>query len=64
MPAGNAYPSEHLVLSPYLGLAYVLTVETRFPNFAVSLLDFSPWMPLGTFSILRFTLGGILTRSL
>ena len=52
MPAGNAYPSGHLVPSPFLGLAYAPVVETRFPELALSLLDFSPWIPLGTFSIL------------
>ena len=52
MPAGNAYPSGHLVSSPIVGLACALIVETRFLEFAMSLLDFSPRIPLGTFSIL------------
>ena len=52
MPAGNAYPSGHLVPSPILGLAYAPIVETKFLELAMSLLDFSPRMPLGTFSIL------------
>ena len=52
MPAGNAYPSGHLVPSPILGLANAPIVETKFLELAVSLLDFSPRIPLGTFSIL------------
>ena len=52
MPAGNAYPSGHLVPSPTVGLACAPIVETRFLDFAMSLLDFSPRIPLGTFSIL------------
>ena len=52
MPAGNAYPSGHLVPSLFLGLACTPIVETRFLELAMSLLDFSPWIPLGTFSIL------------
>ena len=56
MPAGSAYPSGHLVLSPFLGLAYAHIVETRFLELAMSLLDFSPWIPLGTFSILLWCL--------
>ena len=52
MPAGNAYPSRHLVPSPFLGRACAPIVETRFLELAMSLLDFSPWIPLGTFSIL------------
>ena len=55
MPAGNAYPSGHLVPSPIVGLACALIVETRFLDIAVSLLDFSPRIPLGTFSILLTT---------
>ena len=42
MPAGNAYPSGHLVPSPFLGFAYAPVVETSFPELAVSFLDFSP----------------------
>ena len=38
--------------SPFLGLICGSIVETRFLDFAVSLLDFSPWIPLGTLSIL------------
>ena len=49
MPAGNAYPSGHLVPSPIVGLACAPIVETRFLELAMSLLDFSPRMPLGTF---------------
>ena len=52
MPAGNAYPSGHLVPSPVVGLACAPIVETRFLEHAMSLLDFSPRIPLGTFSIL------------
>ena len=35
-----------------LGLANALIVETKFLELAMSLLDFSPRIPLGTFSIL------------
>ena len=52
MPAGNAYPTGHLVPSPILGLANVPIVETEFLELAMSLLDFSPRIPFGTFSIL------------
>ena len=52
MPAGNAYPSGHLVPSPILGLANAPIVETKFLELAMTLLDFSPRIPLGTFSIL------------
>ena len=48
----NAYPSGHLVPSPIVGLACAPIVETRFLELAMSLLDFSPRIPLGTFSIL------------
>ena len=37
---------------PILGLANAPIVETKFLEFAMSLLDFSPRIPLGTFSIL------------
>ena len=52
--AGNAYPSGHLVPSPIVGLACAPIVETKFLELAMSLLllDFSPRIPLGTFSIL------------
>ena len=36
----------------YLGLANAQIVETKFLELAMSLLDFSPRIPLGTFSIL------------
>ena len=49
MPAGNAYHSRHLVPSPIAGLACAPTVGTRFLELAMSLLDFSPQKPLGTF---------------
>ena len=52
MPAGNAYPSGHLVPSPILGLANAPIVETKFLELAMSLLDFSLRILLGTFSIL------------
>ena len=48
----NAYPSGHLVPSPMVGLACAPIVETRFLELVMSLLDFSPRIPLGTFSIL------------
>ena len=35
MPAGNAYPSIHLVPFPFLGLAYAPVVETSFPELAM-----------------------------
>ena len=37
---------------PILGLASAPIVETKFLELAMSLLDFSPRIPLGTFSIL------------
>ena len=37
---------------PYLGLANAPIVETKLVELAMSLLDFSPWIPLGTFTIL------------
>ena len=54
MPAGNAFPSGHLVPSPILGLACPSIVETRFLELAMSLLNFSPRIPIGTFSIFLF----------
>ena len=55
MPAGNAYPSGRLVPSPIVGLANAPIVETKFLELAMSLLDFSPRIPLGNFSILLET---------
>ena len=52
MPAGNSYPSGHLVPSPIVGLTCAPIVETRFLELAMSLLDFSPRTSLGTFLIL------------
>ena len=52
MPAGNAYPSGHLVSSSIVGLACAPIVETRFLELATSLLDFSVRIPLCTFLIL------------
>ena len=40
---------------PILGLANAPIVETKFLELAMSLLDFSPRIPLGTFSILLCT---------
>ena len=45
-------PSGHLVPSPIVGLACAPIDETRFLELAMSLLDFSPRVLLGTFSIL------------
>ena len=45
---------EHLVPSPILGLANAEIVETKFLELAMSLLDFSPRIPIGTF--LDFTM--------
>ena len=56
MLAKSAYPSRHLVPSPIVGLACAPIVETRCLKLAMSLLDFSPRIPLGTFSILLFIL--------
>ena len=39
-------------MSPILGLANAPIVETKFLELAMSSLDFSPRIPLGTFSIL------------
>ena len=40
--------------SPFVGLAFNSVVETRFHERVMSLLDFSLWIPLSTFSILPF----------
>ena len=42
-------PSGHLGPSPFLGFACVPIVDTWFLELALSLLNFSPWIPLGTF---------------
>ena len=57
MPTGNAYPSAHMApfRPPFWGVACAPIVENSFPELAVSFLDFSSWMPLGTFSILFST---------
>ena len=39
---------------PFWDLLVLQIVETRFLELAMSLLDFSPWIPLGTFSIFFF----------
>ena len=41
-----------MIPSPFFGLACAPIVETRFLELAVFLLDFSPRLPFGTFSIL------------
>ena len=51
MPAGTAYTSGHLVPSPIVGLACAPIVD-QIPRTCMSLLDFSPRIPLGTFPIL------------
>ena len=56
MPAWGAYPSGHPVPSPLLGLACAPIVDTSLTELAVSFVDFSPWIPLGTFSILLLPL--------
>ena len=53
VPAGNAYPSGHLVPSPFLGLACAPIFETTFLELTMSLLDFSPWIALGTLILLK-----------
>ena len=45
-------PMWHFLIFPILGLANAPIVETKFLELAMSLLDFSPRIPLGTFSIL------------
>ena len=57
MPEGNAYPSGHLIPSSNLGLANAPIVETKLFELAMSLLDFLPRIPLGTFSILLWVIG-------
>ena len=56
MPAGNAFPSGHLVLSLLFGTCVMLLF--RWDQFSwtcrMSFLDLSPGIPLGTFSILPF----------
>ena len=44
IPAWNAYPSGHLVPSPFCGLDCAQIVDTRFLELAVSLLDFSGYL--------------------
>ena len=46
---------DQLITTDGLGLANASIVETKFLELAMSLLDFSPRIPLGTFSILLFT---------
>ena len=54
-PARNVSPSGLLVRS-LLGLTYAQIVETRFPELAMSFPEFSPWITLGTFSILLLSI--------
>ena len=55
-PAGNAYLSGHLVPYPHFRTCLCSDCfKTRFLELAISLLDFSPRIPLGTFSILLCT---------
>ena len=61
MPAGNAYPSGPS-FRPFVEIAYAPIVETSFPAFAVSFLDFSPWISLGTFSSLLYCLQVFITH--
>ena len=52
MPTGDSYCSGHLIPS-YLGLAYVLLVETNpFPELVVIFPDYTLRTSLGSFSIL------------
>ena len=51
MPAGHAYAFGTPGSVPFLGLACAPIVETRFLELTMYLLDFSPWIPLVTFSI-------------
>ena len=48
----ESLPSGHLVPSPFWGLACAPIVDTRFLKLVMSLLDLSPWIPIGTFSSL------------
>ena len=59
MPAGNAYPSGHLVPSPFLGLAYAPVVETMsYRTCCVFTRLFN--LPLSTFStLLKSTIDNI-----
>ena len=53
MPAGNAYPSGHLVPSPFFGTCLCSNCLDQFSRTCrVFSLDFSPWIPLGIFLIL------------
>ena len=49
-------------IDPNLGLANAPIVETKFLELAMSLLDFSPRIPLGTFSILLFITHSVFLR--
>ena len=55
-------PSGHLLLCPIVGLACAPIVETRFLELAMSLLDFSPRILLGTFSIFPWQMAHYLRR--
>ena len=56
MPAGNAYPSGHLVPSPRLGTCLCSDCWNQFSRTCIAFLDFSPWMPLDTLSIWLYNL--------
>ena len=60
MPAGNTYPSGHLVPS-LLGVGYVPIIEISFPQLAVSFLQYSLWIFLGTLSIFPFSCRPVFT---
>ena len=49
---GTLTPTDTLFRPPFWRLAYARIVETSFSELAVSFLNFSPVIPLGTFSIL------------
>ena len=52
MPKGNAYPSGHLVPYLFLGTCLCSNCWGQIPRTCQVLLNFSPWIPLGTFFIL------------
>ena len=56
MPAGKLTLPDTWFRPTIVGLACAPIVETRFLELAMSLLDFSPQIPLGTFSILLIIL--------
>ena len=55
VPSENMFLRDRIPKSCICGYRFAPIVETRVPELVVSLLpglDFSPWIPLGTFSIL------------